>query len=198
VKAMQDLVDYHYNKSFEYYALRMDGYDPESLDGASLEEKKLERSNSFEIMTIVNSMDYSPEDLTVAQQKEFAKRVSAVAPKLYSLSKDSSGYQYFGESLGLDWQKIAKADDSIPDPPTTPLIRENKSGKKLLIIGSIYEAVTPYRFSKDTAKLLKSPLISVESSTHGPAAGYDIPCLNNVLIDYFVNDVVPEDMTCEA
>ena len=198
VKAMQDLVDYHYNKSFEYYALRMDGYDPESLDGASLKEKKLERSNSFEIMTIVNSMDYSPEDLTVAQQKEFAKRVSAVAPKLYSLSKDSSGYQYFGESLGLDWEKIAKADDAIPDPPITPLIRENKSGKKLLIIGSIYEAVTPYRFSKDTAKLLKSPLISVESSTHGPAAGYDIPCLNNVLIDYFVNDVVPEDMTCKA
>lgn len=197
-KAMQDLVDYQSNKLFEYYALQMDGYDPESLDGGSLEEKRLERSNSFEVMTIVNSMDYSPKDLTVAQQKEFSKRISVAAPKLYSLGQDSSGYQYFGESLGLDWEKIAKADDAIPDPPSTPLIRENKSGKKLLIIGSIYEAVTPYRFSKDTAKMLKSPLISVESSTHGPAAGYDIPCLNNMLIDFFVNDVVPGDMTCKA
>lgn len=197
-KAMREAIDYKSNWAFEFYALRMDGYDPESLKGSSLSEKRLERSNSFEIMTIVNSMDYSPEDLSVAEQKRMSKLSREVAPRLYALGMDSSGYEYFGESLGVDWVSIATEDDSIPDPPTTPLIRENKSGKKLLIVGSIYEAVTPYKFSKDTAKLLKSPLISVESSTHGPAAGYDIPCLNDVLIDFFVNDIVPGDMTCKA
>ena len=197
-KAMREAIDYGSNWAFEFYALRMDGYEPESLKGSSLAKKKLQRSNSFEIMTIVNSMDYSPEEMSVEDQKEMAKQMKAAAPKLYALNMDSSGYQYFGESLGVDWVTIATEDDSIPDPPTTPLIRENKSGKKLLIVGSIYEAVTPYKFSQDTAKLLKSPLISVESSIHGPAAGYDIPCLNDVLIDFFVNDVVPGDMTCKA
>ena len=197
-KAIKEAIDYQSNWAFEFYALRMDGYDPESLKGSSLSAKKLKRSNSFEIMTIVNSMDYSPEELSAQDQKKMAKQMKAAAPKLYALNLDFSGYQYYGESLGVDWVSIANEDDSIPDPPTTPLIRENKSGKKLLIVGSIYEAVTPYQFSKDTAKLLKSPLISVESSTHGPAAGYDIPCLNDVLIDFFVNDIVPGDMTCKA
>jgi pimeloyl-ACP methyl ester carboxylesterase len=197
-KAIKEAIDYQSNWAFEFYALRMDGYDPESLKGSSLSAKKLKRSNSFEIMTIVNSMDYSPEELSAQDQKKMAKQMKAAAPKLYALNLDFSGYQYYGESLGVDWVSIANEDDSIPDPPTTPLIRENKSGKKLLIVGSIYEAVTPYQFSKDTAKLLKSPLISVESSTHGPAAGYDIPCLNDVLIDFFVNDIVPADMTCKA
>ena len=197
-KAIKEALEYRSNWAFEFYALRMDGYDPESLKGSSLSAKKLKRTNSFEIMTIVNSMDYSPEELSIEDQKRMAKQMKAVAPKLYALNLDSSGYQYYGESLGVDWVSIANEDDSIPDPPTTPLIRENESGKKLLIVGSIYEAVTPYQFSKDTAKLLKSPLISVESSTHGPAAGYDIPCLNDVLIDFFVNDIVPGDMTCKA
>ena len=196
--AMQELEENRSNAVFEYYAFQLDGYNPESLTGSSLEEKELERSNEFEIMTIVNSMDYSPDELTVEEQKEYAKRTQAVAPKLYKLSIDSSGYRYYGEALGLDWEKIAEADDAIPDPPEEPLIRENKSGKKLLIVGSIDEAVTPYQFSKDTAELLKSPLISVESSVHGPAAGYNIACLNKVLVEYFVDDIVPGDMTCKA
>lgn len=197
-KALQDAVEYNSNWAFEFYALRMDGYDPDFLEGETLAKKKLKRSNEFEIMTIVNSMDYSPEDMSPEEQKEFSKLMRQVAPKTYALGIDSSGYQYFGESLGLSWEEIANRDDSIPDPPTTPLIRENTSGKKLLIVGSINESVTPYRFSQDTAKLLKSPLISVESSIHGPAAGYNIECLNDVLIDFFVNNVTPENMTCKS
>jgi hypothetical protein len=112
------------------------------------------------------------------------------------LGEDSSGYAYYGPSFGLDWATIARADLSIPDPPKTPLVRTNTSGKPLLIIGSLHESVTPFSFAKDTARLLKSPLISVESSVHGPAAGYNIPCLNDVLIDYFVNDKKIESQTC--
>jgi hypothetical protein len=65
-----------------------------------------------------------------------------------------------------------------------------------LIIGSLYESVTPFAFAKDTATLLKSPLISVESDVHGPAAGYDNACLNKVLFDYFVIGLDIESQTC--
>ena len=197
-KAMQEALEYNSNWAFEFYALRMDGYDPDFLEGETIAKKKLKRSNEYEVMAIVNSMDYSPDGMSIEEQKKFSKMIKKIAPKTYTLSLDSNGYEYFGESLGLDWETIAINDDSIPDPPTTPLIRENKSGKKLLIVGSIYESVTPYKFSQDTAKLLKSPLISVDSSIHGPAAGYDIPCLNKVLIDFFVNDVTPKNMTCKS
>ena len=197
-KAMQEALDYNSNWAFEFYALSMDGYDPEFLQGETIAKKKLKRSNEFEVMTIVNSMDYSPEDLSIEDQKKLLAKMKKVAPKTYALGVDSNGYQYFGESLGLDWATIARNNDSIPDPPTVPLVRENKSGKKLLIVGSMFESVTPYKFSKDTAKLLKSPLVSVESSIHGPAAGYDNSCLNKVLVDFFVNDITPEDMTCKS
>jgi hypothetical protein len=197
-KAMQEALEYNSNWAFEFYALRMDVYDPDFLEGETIAKKKLKRSNEYEVMAIVNSMDYSPDGMSIEEQKKFSKMIKKIAPKTYTLSLDSNGYEYFGESLGLDWETIAINDDSIPDPPTTPLIRENNSGKKLLIVGSIYESVTPYKFSQDTAKLLKSPLISVDSSIHGPAAGYDIPCLNKVLIDFFVNDVTPKNMTCKS
>jgi hypothetical protein len=67
----------------------------------------------------------------------------------------------------------------------------------LLIVGSINESVTPYSFAQDTAKLLGSPLISVESDVHAPAAGYDNECLNDVLATYFLTDDVVGDTTCE-
>lgn len=197
-RAMQEALNYNSNWAFEYYALGLDGYDTDFLEGETIAKKRLKRSNEYEVMTIVNSMDYSGEDMSIEDQKKLIAKFKEVAPKTYALSVDSNGYEYFGESLGLDWATIARENDSIPDPPTVPLIRENNSGKKLLIVGSIFESVTPYKFSKDTAKLLKSPLISVESSMHGPAAGYDNPCLNKVLVDFFVNDATPEDMTCKS
>ena len=183
--------------NFEYLALQLDGYDPDSLGGESLATKKLKRSNSFEMLTIVNTMDYSPDEWSVDERKSYAKKSRAIAPKYAQLNSDASDYEYYGEDIGLSWEKIAESDPNIPDPPSTPLKRENLSGKKVLVIGSIRESVTPYKFAKETAKLLKSPLISVESSVHGPAAGYDIDCLNNVLIDYFVRDIIPQDMTCK-
>ncbi|MEN9731826.1 MAG: hypothetical protein RL488_1136 [Actinomycetota bacterium] len=196
VSAMDDLYNYHWNAAFEWFAFQLDGYDPQSLKGASLKAKKLVRSNQYEIMTIVNTMDYSPKDFSVEEQKKMAKKVAAAAPKWTKLGLDSSGYMYYGPSSGLSWSSIAESDPAIPDPPTEPLKRENKSGKKLLIVGSTHEAVTPFSFAQDTAKLLKSPLISVDSATHGPAAGYDIPCLNQVLVDYFVAKKDVQSQSC--
>jgi hypothetical protein len=174
----------------------LDGYDPDSLTGSTFAKKKIDRSNAYEVMTIVNSMDYAWPEFTEDQQRELNKKFEEAAPRWTALNQDTSGYQYVGPSLGLSWTKLAQDDPKIPDPPTTPLKRVNESGKKLLIIGSTREAVTPFSFAKDTAKLLKSPLISVDSATHGPAAGYDIKCLNDVLIDFFVNNADVVDQSC--
>jgi pimeloyl-ACP methyl ester carboxylesterase len=194
--AMDQLEKYGWNGNFEAVALNLDGYDPDSVDGKTLADKKLVRSNEYEVMDIVNSMDYAPDDMSVAEKKEMGRQIRAVSPMWTELGEDSSGYAYYGPSFGLDWATIARNDWSIPDPPKEPLVRTNTSGKPLLIIGSLNESVTPFAFAKDTARLLKSPLISVESSVHGPAAGYDIPCLNKVLIDYFLTDKKIESQTC--
>ena len=196
-EAMDQLGQGGYNDIFEWYGFSLDGYDPKSLEGSTLEKKKLTRNNSYEVMTMVNSMDYSPDELTTAEQKSIASKVKLIAPRWAKLSKDASGYEYFGEDLGLDWKKIALEDSEIPDPPTEPLARVNTSGKALLVIGSIRESVTPYAFSKETAKLLKSPLISVDGSEHAPLASYSSECLNKVLIDYFVENKKITYKTCQ-
>lgn len=194
--AMDELRDYNWNGAFEWYTFWMDGYDPDSLTGSTLAKKKLERSNLYEVMVIVNSMDFTQPDMSIEDQKKLTAEYEKVAPRWAALNRDSSGYVYYGPSLGLSWSGIALDDPKIPDPPTKPLERENESGKELLVIGSTKESVTPFSFAKDTAKLLKSPLISVDSATHGPAAGYDIKCLNDVLIDFFVNNADVADQSC--
>jgi pimeloyl-ACP methyl ester carboxylesterase len=195
-QAMDDLYEEQWNAIFEYLALNLDGYDANKLEGNTLAEKTLVRDNSYEVLSIVNTMDYSPEEISVEEQKEVSEQIKAAAPMWSELNSDASGYDYFGPSLGLSWDKIARDDLFIPDPPTTPLARSNSSGKELLIIGSLYESVTPFAFAKDTAELLKSPLISVESDVHAPAAGYDNTCLNKVLYDFFVADLDIDSQTC--
>ena len=194
--AMDDLKEYGWNGAFEWNAFSMDGYTPDSLAGETLAKKKFERSNLYEVMVIVNTMDFTQPDMSVEEQKELVAEYEKVAPRWTELTRDSSGYVYYGPSVGLSWSGIAIDDPQIPDPPTKPLERENKSGKELLIIGSTKESVTPFAFAEDTAKLLNSPLISVDSATHGPAAGYDIKCLNDVLIDFFVNNADVDDQSC--
>ena len=196
-QSMDDLVKYHWNGNFEWFALNMDGYDANSLEGKSLKDKNIVRDNSYEVMAIVNSMDYHPADWTTEEQKTYDKKYKQVAPMWRELTMDASGYKYFGKSIGLDWSEFALSDPKIPDPPTEPIKRVNKSGKPLLIIGSINESVTPFQFAQDTAKLLKSPLISVESSVHAPAASYNMTCLNNVIIKYFVTVEPIESQTCK-
>ena len=194
--AMDELLKHGWNAPFEWYAFSLDGYDPDSLAGDSLSKKKLKRSNSYEVMMIVNSMDYASPELSEDKQRELYAKFEEVAPRWTELNQDSSGYHYVGPTLGLSWTRLAQDNPNIPDPPTSPLKRTNESGKELLIIGSTRESVTPFSFAKDTAKLLGSPLVSVQSATHGPAAGYDIKCLNEVLIDFFVKNKDVDDQSC--
>ena len=195
-EAMDSLYKDKWNGAFEYYALWLDGYDGETLGMVSGEANSYGRNNSYEIMTIVNTMDYSPPGWTEDQQNEYDTKYKKVSPKWHKLYQDPGGYEYEGDEQELSWEQIALDDGAIPDPPTEPIVRQNKSGKKLLIIGSIKESVTPFVFAKQTAKAMKSPLISVDSASHAPAGGYTIPCLNKILIDYFVNDKAIVSQSC--
>jgi pimeloyl-ACP methyl ester carboxylesterase len=188
----------NWNGDFEWLGFSLDGYDPSSLAGPSLEAKNIVRSNEYEIRVIVNTMDYALASLTEEEQRELSTKAREVAPLLSALGSDASGYEYFGPPRGLDWESYATADPLIPDPPSTPFVPSNPSGKKLLIVGSINESVTPYSFAKDTAALLGAPLVSVESSEHAPAAGYNNECINSVLLAYFLGSADVVDVTCSG
>jgi len=195
-QGMEGAYLFGWNGTFEWLAFSLDGYDPDSLEGATLSAKNIIRSNEFEVRVIVNSMDYSADPLTEAQQRELSARAQKIAPLLSQLYSDSNGYEYFGPPKGLDWDTLATRDDRIPNPPTTPFVPSNPSGKPLLIVGSLNESVTPYAFAKDTAALLGATLVSVAGETHAPAAGYDNDCINDVLIQFFLSDEPLTDVSC--
>jgi hypothetical protein len=196
IQGITDAYDYNWNGSFEWLAFYLDGYDADSLDGASLQEKNIVRSNEYEIRVMVNSMDLSIPPLSEDEQRTLDATYRDTAPLWYELSNDPDGYQYFGPPKGLSWSRIALDDPAIPDPPSTPFIPSNPSGKQLLIIGSLYESVTPFSFAKDTAELLSSALVSVDSDVHAPAAGYKNECVNRVLVQYFLGDAPVTDTAC--
>jgi len=186
------------NDIFEWFGLYIDGYQPDSLAGTTMADKQIVRSNEYDVRVIVNSMDYSFPELTESQQLELSEKTRQVAPLLSELYASDNNWEYIGPRLGLSFSSIATEDPSIPSPPDTPFIPSNPAGVPLLVVGSTNESVTPFSFAKDTADLLGSILITVESSEHAPAAGYRIECLNAVLVQFFTTDTPPEPTTCTA
>jgi len=181
---------------FEWLSFEGLGYDPDSLAGESLEEKDIQRSNEFEVRVIVNQMDYTQPFESEEDSREYSRVWKEAAPKFSQLFLDSTGFEYFGPDDGLSWYSLAVDDPSIPDPPSEPFIPDNPSGLPLLIVGSLYESVTPFSYAEETAKNLNSPLITVDSDRHGPLAGYDNSCINEVLIDFLLDRKPVEDTAC--
>jgi hypothetical protein len=196
VEAMDDAYNDNWAASFEWWGFLLDGYEPDSLEGSSLDAKNIERSNEYEIRVIVNTMDFSLPPFTEDQQRDFSARFQEAAPLWFELSQDASGYQYFGPPKGLSWYQLALSDPMIPDPPAEPFIPNNTSGPKLLVIGSLYESVTPFDFATDTAALLGATLVSVDSDVHAPAAWYDNACVNAMLSSYFLSNDALVDTDC--
>ena len=187
-----------WNGTFEYFAMQMDGYDPDTLRGETYQPEKIKRDNSYEIMTIVNSMDldYTDKSSKVAK-KELAAKIKKVSPFWTALNSDASKYEYEGDRDGIDWISMAKEDDAIPDPPTKKPVRANKSGKKVLVVGAKFESTTPYAFAIKTAADLKSPLVTFNGTGHAPLAGFDQKCLNDIFVKYFVHNKLPaKSVTC--
>ena len=187
-----------WNALFEYFALQMDGYDPNTLGGSSYQPSKIKRDNSFEIMDIVDSMDIDYSDTSSKKhQQALGEKIRKVSPFWTALNSDSTNYVYKGDAKGLSWTSLAKSDDRIPDPPKVMPTRTNKSGKQVLIVGARYESTTPYAFAVKTAADLKSPLVTFNGTGHAPLAGFDHGCLNKLFVNYYIHDKLPSGpVTC--
>ena len=187
-----------WNGMFEYFAMYMDGYDPQTLGGKTYQPDKIKRDNSYEIMTIVDLMDRDTTDnSSKADKKKMAAKIKKVSPFWTALNSDASNYEYAGDREGIDWISIAKEDSAIPDPPTTATARTNTSGKKVLVVGAKFESTTPYAFAIKTAADLKSPLVTFNGTGHAPLAGFDKKCLNDIFVAYFVHNKLPSGpVTC--
>ncbi len=187
-----------WNGMFEYFAMYMDGYDPETLGGKTYQPDKIKRDNSYEIMTIVDLMDRDTTDKSSkAEKKKLAAKIKKVSPFWTALNSDASNYEYTGDREGIDWISMAKEDSAIPDPPTTAAARTNTSGKKVLVVGAKFESTTPYAFAIKTASDLKSPLVTFNGTGHAPLAGFDKKCLNDIFVAYFVHNKLPSGpVTC--
>ena len=182
----------HWNGLFEWFALNLDGYDSDALHGSDKSAPKLVRDNSFEIMEMVDSMDRDLRDLTsVDHQNKLAKEVAAASPFWTALNSDASNYTWIPERSGSDWSWLAFDDKNIPDPPANMAPRTNEAGHAFLVVGSRNESTTPYAFSVQTAKDLKSPLVTFEGSEHAPLAGFAHDCLNKIFVAYMLHDTLP-------
>lgn len=197
-QALFDAYYHQWNGTFEWFSFWIDGYDPDSLYGASLEEKNIVRSNEYEVRAIVNTMDFSLPPFDEAQQRELSAQSKEIAPLLNELYSDPSGYEYFGPPKGLSWYQLAISDPAIPDPPAEPFVPSNPSGRPLLIVGSTNESVTPFSFAEDTAELLGSPLIAVEGELHAPVGNYSNECVSGILMDYLLDRADIVSTTCPA
>lgn len=179
---MNELRDLDY-PIFEWHGLSYHGYDPET--------KK--RSNSDEILNIVNCLDTDFRSLETEEEIiAFNKQAAEVAPLYYSISQEESGYIYIGDRLGCGWSWMAFDDPNIPDPPEKYLDPVNDTGKEFILFASRLDSVTPYSGAVNTAKFLRSRLVTVEGDTHGVAFNGD-SCVDQVVENYLIRDILPEE-----
>lgn len=175
---------------FEYEALELYGWNPVG-DGT------WQRNNSSDLLNIVNCLDSDSRDLRskekiVADERRFA----AADPFTSKFFASDSGYVYVGERAGCQWSWFAFDDPKIPDPPDLMKSPVNESGETFLVIGSKLDTVTPIENALDTAKLLKSRMLTYEGSGHVPSFG-GIACIDDAVVEYLVRGFLPaEDIVC--
>ncbi|NLT31236.1 MAG: alpha/beta hydrolase [Propionibacterium sp.] len=86
-----------------------------------------------------------------------------------------------------------------PVPAVEPLEKITAEGADpILVIGVTGDPATPYEFAQSMADQLDSGvLLTLEGEGHGAYGSYD--CIDDVVVDFFVDGTVPEDgMTCQA
>ena len=181
-----------YNGTFEAFAFSLDGYDLSTLGSATYNPATIVRDNSFEIMTIVNSMDLNaPDNRTDKQQRALDRKLAKASPFWTKLKANPHKYEWPGDGKWIDWTRLALKDPTIPNPPKRRPARTNTSGKGVLVVGSRYESTTPYSFAVKTAQELKSPLVTFNGTVHAPVAGFTYKCLNDIVVNYLVEDITP-------
>jgi pimeloyl-ACP methyl ester carboxylesterase len=175
---------------FEFEALELYGWNP-------VGEGEWERSNSSDLLNIVNCLDVDSRDQRSKEKiAEDEKRFAAADPFTSKFFAADSGYVYVGERAGCQWSWLAFDDPKIPDPPDLMKSPVNESGETFLVIGSKLDTVTPIENALDTAKLLRSRMLTYEGSGHVPSFG-GIECIDTAVVEYLVRGYLPaEDIVC--
>lgn len=186
-RGMIELIEKNDSWIFEFYGLLYNGYEPETR----------ERSNSNEILQIVNCMDIDSREFdTEVELREFDAEYKSVAPLVHYLYTPTNGYFWIPKKQGCEWTWLAFEDDGIPDPPAKALGPVNESGKQLLIITSKGDNVTPYAGAIEVAEKLKSPLVVFEGTGHAVAFNGN-KCLTEQITAFFSTGELPSsEVTC--
>jgi len=186
--AMLELEKGEYSK-FEFYGLYYHGYEPETM----------KRSNSDEILMIVNCMDEDRRDFyTQAELDSWEDKYSRISPLTHLIKTGPIDFDYLPEKQGCEWSWRAFEDEKIPDPPKEFPKPENLSEKQILIIASKGDNVTPYSGAVRLAKIMKSPLISYEGNGHSVAFGTS-ECLTNIVDNFLLKGIISKvDISCPA
>jgi pimeloyl-ACP methyl ester carboxylesterase len=178
--AMLQLENGEYSK-FEFYGLSYHGYDPE----------KMTRTNSDEILMIVNCLDEDSRDFyTQAELDSQEQKYKEIAPLSYLIKKGPIDFDYIPEKQGCEWSWRAFEDENIPDPPKEFPSPQNESGKQILIVASKGDNATPYSGAVRMAGFMKSPLVTYEGDGHGVAFGTS-DCLTKIVDEFILTGKVP-------
>ena len=175
---------------FEWEALMLYGWSPK-------EDNTWVRDNSSDILEIVNCLDTDGRDLrdkeTIAEDEKLFASADPFSTEYFA---SDSGYVFMGDRRGCQWSWLAFDDPKIPDPPEVMASPVNESGQTFLVIGSKLDTVTPIENAQDTAKRLKSRMLTYEGSGHVPSFG-GIACIDDAVVAYLVDGSLPtEDFVC--
>jgi pimeloyl-ACP methyl ester carboxylesterase len=173
---------------FEYEALSLYGWRPQSESGDDWV-----RSNSTEILNIVNCLDTDGRDQrSLETMKKDEERFAAADPFTSEFFAADSGYVYVSDRSGCQWSWLAFDNPAIPDPPDVMKSPVNTSGKTFLVIGSALDTVTPIENAKDAAEKLSSRMLVYEGTGHAPSFG-GIACIDDAIAQYLVEGYLPEE-----
>lgn len=172
----------------EWLGLMLDGYDLETM----------ERDNSYEILEIVNCLDTDSRDLRPEAERDADDEAFAEANPFQERFYEVYDYEAPDfQDPGCKWSWLAFRDDSIPDPPTKEAAFTNTSGKRVIVIGSVGDNVTPYQWSVGVAESLRADLVTYLGTGHGSLYGSS-DCLDQAATTFLLTGESTRGLKCPA
>jgi len=136
--------------------------------------------NSTEAFTAIACLDSSQEDWTIAKQRDFARKIDAVAPTF--------GW-WFAGSIGCEGWPY-HADEMVNT------IDKAKSAAPMLVVGTTNDPATPYKWAQSLAEQLGATLLTFDGEGH-TAYGRSNQCITDAVDGFLVDGVMPPSgVTC--
>jgi len=136
--------------------------------------------NSTEAFTAISCLDSTQEDWTIAKQRDFARKIEAVAPTF--------GWWFAGSTGCEGWPY--HADETVTK------IDKAKSAAPMLVVGTTNDPATPYKWAQSLAQQLGATLLTFDGEGH-TAYGRSNQCITDAVDGFLVDGVMPPaGVTC--